>query len=91
MNGWFVVAGAAFVVAEWAALLWAFGKGFRAAETEARDWWSGKLDIERETGQRLLADEKRRCAAKVRGARLAAEPFAARLVRIDRARSARSN
>lgn len=91
MNGWFAVAFVAFAVAEWAALLWAFGKGFRAAETEAREWWSGKLAIERETGQRLLADERRRCAAKVRGARFRAEPSAFAATFIGRAKSERLN
>lgn len=85
----------AVAAVEWLALLLAFRAGLvagrRAGLRQARDWWAGKLDIERETGQRLLAAERRRCASRLRGERFRAEPLGLRYLRVDRNRVARNN
>ncbi len=91
MNGWFFVAFVAFVAAQWIALLIAYGRGFRAARDAARRWCAESLGIRHEIHQRTLADERRRCDARVRGARLRFEPsvFAAEF--ISREKSGRLN
>lgn len=91
MSGWYVVSALALVAAQWIALLIAYGRGFRAARDEARTWCAESLGIRHEIHQRTLADEKRRCDARVRGARLRFEPSVFASEFISREKSGRLN